>query len=335
MATSTFTIRGDQLGRYANLSASGNNADRVVTLRNTRVQGTADERLTVTVEQVNTGETQFRNGQFVTIRDAAGNIVMPRTGVNPDAEQGAAAGDEYIIFGNSRYVIDFRGIAPGNQTLSFRNGDGNGDPAQGDNDSELDFQEAIDQGAPPVICFAAQGRIATANRPLALRELRPGMHVQTRDNGLKQVRWIGWRTVAARGGYAPVRIPGGVMGAVRDTYVSPQHRLLLDDTRLALRYGNPEYLCAAVHLCGDLLHRAQDFTTITYVHVLLDNHQIVNVDGLWSESLFLGPQTERILKPAQLHQARASVTGAQTLVRAQMNRMEGRHYRARSARLAV
>ncbi|KJZ20371.1 hypothetical protein [Loktanella sp. S4079] len=106
MPTVTLSLRGDQIGTYSSLRGIGNNTGRKVDLSDVQAVGTSSDVYTVVVEQVNAGVTEFQNGQFVTILDSNGNIVMPRTSINPDAEQGKAAGDEHLIIIQSNFLID-------------------------------------------------------------------------------------------------------------------------------------------------------------------------------------------------------------------------------------
>jgi hypothetical protein len=88
MANFDLTLRGDQIGRFDTLAAAGNGTAMTVTLGGVRALGPAAAIYTVRMEQVTVGETQIQNGQFMTIFDATGAVVMPKTTVQPDRYQG-------------------------------------------------------------------------------------------------------------------------------------------------------------------------------------------------------------------------------------------------------
>jgi hypothetical protein len=81
-----------------------------------------------------------------------------------------------------------------------------------------------------------------------------------------------------------------------DLWLSPQHRVLVR-SRIARRmFDSDEVLVAAKHLVG-VNGIEVDRTTwkVTYVHVLLDNHEVLMANGAPCESLFLGPQSRKVL----------------------------------------
>ena len=55
MADYTITITGDQIASYTSLSATGNNADREVTLSGVTTLGTSPDTYYIFIEQVNPG----------------------------------------------------------------------------------------------------------------------------------------------------------------------------------------------------------------------------------------------------------------------------------------
>lgn len=150
-----------------------------------------------------------------------------------------------------------------------------------------------------VICFASGTMIRTADGEIAVEDLRPGMLVQTRDDGLQPVLWVGLRRLdsvdlMSAPNLRPIRIGKGALGSdtpARDLIVSPQHRILLR-SRIAQRmFDAPEILVPARNLLGvDGIAVAHDLQEVTYVHFLLPEHQIVYAEGAESESLFTGTQ---------------------------------------------
>jgi len=144
-------------------------------------------------------------------------------------------------------------------------------------------------GIENIICFTPGTRIATARGAVPVEQLQKGDMVITRDHGLQPVRWIEARTVPATGTLAPVRIAPRVLpGLQTELLVSPQHRLLFQGYRAELLFGQSEVLVAATHLVDDLAVTREAGGAVTYVHFLLDQHEIVFADGTPTESFHPG-----------------------------------------------
>ena len=301
----TLTLRGDQLGTYQGLSGNGNNADRVVTLTGVSALGSPSDLFTVVVEQVNSGVTQFQNGQFVTIYGPSGNVVMARSGINPDAEQGLAAGDEHLIVTNgaSRIVIDLGGVPTGPATVKYTRSDDVADPGVDDDDGELDFD------AFP--CFARGTRIATDHGEVAVEDLRPGMMLQSEGNALRPIRWIGSRRLVLQPGadtQRPILMRAGSLGAGvprRDLVVSPQHRICLE------RSGETSLAPAKGLLDLNGVRWMKGKRAVTYYSVLLDQHAVIYAEGAPVESLYPGPVALKVLGPTLRQQIYALIPGLQ------------------------
>lgn len=140
-----------------------------------------------------------------------------------------------------------------------------------------------------LICFDGRGQILTPDGEKPLAALRVGDVVSTKDNGAQTVRWIGRRHTVGRDKFAPILIREGQLGALRDTRVSPQHCLLLDHWRGELLFNARQVLSAATHLVGSNVLTIEEVNKIEYVHIAFDAHELVCVDGVWSESLYPGP----------------------------------------------
>lgn len=144
-----------------------------------------------------------------------------------------------------------------------------------------------------VICFTPGTLIATPQGPRPIEVLRPGDLVQTADCGAQPILWAGQRRMSGARLYVmphlrPVRIRGDALGAGHpqgDLLVSPQHRLLLRGRAASALFGTPEVLVRAQDLVDD--HQVLIDSTareVTYVHVMLEAHQIVFANGLPTES---------------------------------------------------
>jgi len=152
-----------------------------------------------------------------------------------------------------------------------------------------------------LICFARGTRIATPSGSVAVEDLGAGDQVATVD-GPQRLRWSGRRCLSAldmmlRPQFLPIRIAANAMGAgrpSRDTYVSPQHRILVEGPQVELWFGTSRALVAAHALVnGGSIRRTRlsDWTEIAYHHILFDTHTVVWANGMQAESMLLAPQT--------------------------------------------
>ncbi|MEM7075932.1 MAG: Hint domain-containing protein [Pseudomonadota bacterium] len=136
-----------------------------------------------------------------------------------------------------------------------------------------------------IICFTPGARILTPGGARPVETLRAGDLVITRDHGPQPVRWIGASSVSGRDRFAPVGITPGVLeGAQRTLRVSPQHRVLVRGYTAQLLFGEPEVLVAARHLVDGVRVRRMPCAAVTYIHLLLDRHEVIFADGAATES---------------------------------------------------
>lgn len=81
--------------------------------------------------------------------------------------------------------------------------------------------------------------------------------------------------------------------------VSPQHRVLIEGARAEMYFGESEVLVPAKHLIGLAeVTRALPAEGVTYVHILFDRHEIVQSDGIWTESFQPAERTLNALDEA-------------------------------------
>lgn len=146
-----------------------------------------------------------------------------------------------------------------------------------------------------LVCFTAGTMIDTASGPREVQSLCPGDLIWTQDGGLMPLRWIGQRRVGvaellADPALRPIEFAAGALGAGlpdRPLALSPQHRVCRGGWKAELFFGHPEVLVPAQTLVnGDTIRRAAPQQSVTYVHFLLDGHQIVRSNGVLSESFF-------------------------------------------------
>lgn len=140
-------------------------------------------------------------------------------------------------------------------------------------------------------CFVSGTMISTPDGDIAVEDLSPGDLVETMDSGAQPVRWVGRRKVEAKGSFAPIRIRENALGEHQEVLLSPQHRVLVQDSRAELWFGEAEVLVSAKDLVNDTSVVRQSGGIVEYVHILFDEHQIVFSEGLATESFLPGPQT--------------------------------------------
>ncbi|MFK7871079.1 MAG: Hint domain-containing protein [Roseobacter sp.] len=144
-----------------------------------------------------------------------------------------------------------------------------------------------------VICFTPGTLLRTGNGQVRVEDLRVGDLVQTKDNGLQPIQWIGSRRMTGARMFAlpelcPVRVSGGAFGINspdQPLIVSPHHRMLVSGAVARDFFGVSEVLVVA----RDLISRPQIAQAIrpsevTYVHVLLPSHNILWANGVETES---------------------------------------------------
>ena len=159
-----------------------------------------------------------------------------------------------------------------------------------------------------VICFTPGTRILTPDGKRRIEDLRPGDAIQTKDNGAQAVLWTGHRRMTGARLYAmphlrPIRFRSGALGIDRpdeDLLVSPQHRMLVKGAAAQSLFHAHEVLVAAEDLLNDgAICIDRTLREVTYVHVLLERHQIVWANGLETESFHPSNTALETVDPAQ------------------------------------
>ncbi|MEX0286486.1 MAG: Hint domain-containing protein [Paracoccaceae bacterium] len=138
----------------------------------------------------------------------------------------------------------------------------------------------------PVPCFARGTRLQTDRGLIPVEQLTVGDLLQTRDNGMVPIRWIGRRAVRAQGRFAPIRVRAHAMDNEADFWVSQNHKLLVSGWQAQLLLGEDEVLVPAKHLVdGKSVTRETGWRWVEYFHVLLDRHEVIYAEGCATESL--------------------------------------------------
>lgn len=132
-------------------------------------------------------------------------------------------------------------------------------------------------------------RIETPSGSVRVENLRLGDRVMTATSGIQPVRWITRRTVPALGRFRPIRIRAPFFGLSEDMLVAPDHRILVEGSETEYLLGEQDALLPAQRLMGSRAAVSEArLKTVTYYHVLLDRHDCLLHDSLWSESLYVG-----------------------------------------------
>jgi hypothetical protein len=137
--------------------------------------------------------------------------------------------------------------------------------------------------APPV-CFLRGTRVRTARGETAIEDLKIGDLVETVCGRVKPIKWIG-RQVFKKSSerwhpsVLPVRIARGAIAddvPHRDLYVSPGHRLFIDERLIeAQSLINGRSIAQALPDGTD---------QINYFHLELDEHEVIWAEGMPAET---------------------------------------------------
>jgi len=146
------------------------------------------------------------------------------------------------------------------------------------------------------VAFTKGTHITKADgRQVPIEDLAPGDMVLTRNNGPKEVQWVGQDTTRAVGDFAPVLIRQGVMNNSRDLLISPDHRLFVYQRTDKLGAGRKQVMVKARHLVnGDTVMR-QEGGFVEYYQLLFNNHYIIYAEGIATESTPVDDRTQAAL----------------------------------------
>lgn len=144
-----------------------------------------------------------------------------------------------------------------------------------------------------VICFTPGTKIQTPDGLRLVEDLSEGDRVQTKDNGAQEIIWKGSRRMTGARMFAmphlrPIRIKTGALGVERpdeELLVSPSHRMLIKGDAARALFNTPEILVAAKDLInGSTITVDVTVPQVTYIHLLLPDHQILWANGVETES---------------------------------------------------
>lgn len=144
-----------------------------------------------------------------------------------------------------------------------------------------------------VICFTPGTMIQCEDGPRLVDEIDEGVKIQTKDNGCQEVLWMGRRRITgarlhAMPRFAPVRLVQGALGddiPDQGLLVSPDHRIIVRGPKARSLFNADEVLVAASDLVNEetvfIDHSVRE---VTYIHMLLEEHQVVFANGVETES---------------------------------------------------
>lgn len=148
-----------------------------------------------------------------------------------------------------------------------------------------------------MICFADYTFLRTTKGWKSVRAMCPGDFVVTKDNGPKEVLWIGHRDISATRQHMspelrPIRLDKNAFAKGQpfgDTWVSPNHCLLIKGRPAQDLFNSDEVLVAARDLLnGRTVYRDTKIRSVTYFHILLEQHEVIFANGLETESCHPG-----------------------------------------------
>lgn len=149
-----------------------------------------------------------------------------------------------------------------------------------------------------VVSFTRGTRITMATgEQRRIEKLQVGDRVLTRDDGPREIRWIGVSTLRATGSFAPVVITRGTLHNENDLVLSPDHRIFVYQRQDRLGAGRAEVLVKVRHLINGTSVYQKDGGFVEYFQLLFDDHQIIYAEGIAAESLMVDPRTRAALPP--------------------------------------
>ncbi len=145
--------------------------------------------------------------------------------------------------------------------------------------------------------LARGSMLSTEAGQTAVEDLQPGDMVKTRDSGFLPVRWISSCSLGVDADDEvsdswPLRLRADALGELRplqDLIVSPRFRVLTNHPSCAALFGSSETLAPASDLLdGDTVMRVRPSRDLVFYNLMLDSHQIIEANGLETESYHPG-----------------------------------------------
>jgi len=130
-----------------------------------------------------------------------------------------------------------------------------------------------------------------------VEDLAAGDRVVTKDGGSREVLWVGSRHISrarllTSPDLRPVRISSGAIRLDQpseELLVSPDHCVLMGDEKTQELWREAEVLVAARDLVGRPgIRRMPAMNSVTYYHLMLEDHGILIANGVETESFHPG-----------------------------------------------
>jgi Hint domain len=169
--------------------------------------------------------------------------------------------------------------------------------------------------------FTSGTRIDTPDGPRLVEDLAAGDLVSTLAAGSRPVVWVGRRRVSAvelvaHPGLRPVCFAPGAAGNERALLVSPLQRMLIDDWRAEVYFGEDRVLVAAKALVDDAAVKViLPPAGVEYVVLLCDRHEVLLAEGALAESFHPGKTGLEGLPPEARAELAALVPEAELIRR--------------------
>ncbi len=119
--------------------------------------------------------------------------------------------------------------------------------------------------------------------------------------------WVGqrafdYRDLSETDDLQPILVKAGAFGdgtPKRDMIVSPEHRFLVGPHVSPLMGGDDEALVAARHLIDHRRVRPASMLGVSYIHIMMNAHEVILANGSWTESFHPEDHVIRALAPNQ------------------------------------
>ena len=165
-----------------------------------------------------------------------------------------------------------------------------------------------------VICFTEGTLITTPFGVCPIERISPGEFVTTLDRGPQKVLWVAQTPLSEsclrqNEKIRPILLAPKLTGGTAPLLVSPQHCVLFQD------FGIGECLIKATHLArlkGGSARIAHGKKHVVYHHILLEHHEIIQANGVWSESFYPGENALNALGEEERKQLLESVPRLKT-----------------------
>lgn len=144
------------------------------------------------------------------------------------------------------------------------------------------------------LCLLPGTLISTPGGQKPIEMLRVGDRVDTFDAGPQPILWMAMRHEKPHSprGEHPIRIPVNAMGPGRPAApldMSPMHCVMLCHEAIQQIKGHSQAFVRAGHLAGRKgIRELRGRRNVTYVTLLLAQHQAICANGVWVESLYPG-----------------------------------------------